>query len=71
MDVDTVLKQHQRVALAREHVLLGKRRNPRDNKSGRKNAIYGSNFGVPFFVTGIKPHGRLDSVVLHCLVQNT
>ena len=36
-----------------------------------KTLYTGYNYGVPFFVTGITPHGRLESIVLHFLVQNT
>ena len=67
---DTALKQLQRVALTREHVLFGKRGNGREDKSGRKNAVYGR---TSLFVSSSQAlnhmHGRLDSVVLHSLFK--
>ena len=65
-------KSHQRVALTREYVLLGKKGiYGRTNEFEKKTRYTGWNQCVRTFATAITPYGQADSVVLYSIVEIT
>ena len=58
-----VYKLHQRVALTREQVLLGKKGIDGRTNQFQKTLYTGLNYCVRIFVTTITTHGKLDSVI--------